>query len=151
MIFETPWFIYHVWILEKRATRWRWWPSLTIFLGLPDQAACRLRHQQQLQIIKNWSFGIIYKLFQFHHRHYDFKYHMVSQKMLFKFSVMYSFIHSPFSFLPLHVLATFTLVNKISNLGSCKLFSKVSQKCIRRKKIGFSESSLRILCALNSL
>ena len=115
MIFETPWFIYHVWILEKRATRWRWWPSLTIFLGLPDQAACRLRHQQQLQIIKNWSFGIIYKLFQFHHRHYDFKYHMVSQKMLFKFSVMYSFIHSPFSFLPLHVLATFTLVNKIPN------------------------------------
>ena len=35
-----------------------------------------------------------------------------SSKMLFKFSVMYSFIHSPFSFLPLHVFATFTLVNK---------------------------------------
>ena len=36
-----------------------------------------------------------------------------ASKMLFKFSVMYSFIHSPFSFLPLHVFATFTLVNKI--------------------------------------
>ena len=41
---------------------------------------------------------INYESFQIHHHHNDFqKYHMVPQKMLFKFSVMYSFIHSPFS------------------------------------------------------